>query len=81
MNEQKKSGAPEGVAIHTEFIKLQDFLKFCGALETGGMAKTVVQGGEVLVNGEVCLMRGKKLRPGDTVAYQGGAWQVTADAT
>ena len=67
------------VAIHTEFIKLQDFLKFANAVPSGGMAKTAVQAGDVTVNGEVCTMRGKKLRPGDLVSCLGGTWRVTAD--
>ena len=62
----------EKVEISTEFIKLDSFLKFCGAAETGGQAKELVQGGKVLVNGEVCTMRGKKLRRGDMVAVDGG---------
>ena len=53
------------IKIHTEYIKLQDLLKFAGAVETGGDAKLIIQEGRVLVNGEVCTMRGKKLRPGD----------------
>ena len=53
--------------ITTEFIRLQDLLKFEGLCETGGMAKVRIQEGEVLVNGEVCTMRGKKLRSGDSV--------------
>ena len=57
----------EVITIHTEFIKLDSFLKFAGAAETGGHAKELVAAGEVLVNGEVCLMRGKKLYPGDRV--------------
>lgn len=61
----------EHVKIHTEFIKLQDLLKFAGAVETGGDAKLIIQEGRVAVNGEVCTMRGKKLRPGDTVQFQG----------
>ena len=68
----------ELVAITTEFIKLQDFLKFCNAVESGGMAKTFIQQGDVFVNGEVCTMRGKKLRPGDVVTFNGESWQVTA---
>ena len=44
------------------------------------MAKTMIQAGEVKVNGEVCQMRGKKLYPGDVVSYLGGAWRVTEDA-
>ena len=53
------------VKIKTEFIKLQDLLKFAGAVETGGDAKLIIQEGRVSVNGEVCTMRGKKMRPGD----------------
>ena len=55
----------ETIQIRTEFIKLQDLLKFAGAVETGGDAKLIIQEGRVAVNGEVCTMRGKKLRPGD----------------
>lgn len=57
----------EEVKITTPFIKLDSFLKFAGAVETGGQAKELVQEGKVLVNGEPCAMRGKKLRPGDRV--------------
>ena len=53
------------IKIHTEFIMLQDLLKFAGAVETGGDAKLIIQEGRVSVNGEVCTMRGKKMRPGD----------------
>lgn len=53
------------IKIHTEYIKLQDLLKFAGAVETGGDAKLIIQEGRVAVNGESCTMRGKKLRPGD----------------
>ena len=55
------------VQIHTEFIKLESLLKFEGLVETGGEAKERIQAGEVQVNGEICTMRGKKLRPGDRV--------------
>lgn len=57
----------EHVKITTEFIKLEALLKFAGQVETGGEAKLAIQGGQVTVNGEVCLMRGKKIRPGDRV--------------
>lgn len=53
--------------IETEFIKLQDLLKFSGMTETGGQAKILIQEGYVLVNGEVCTMRGRKIRQGDSV--------------
>ena len=56
------------IQIHSEFIKLQDLLKFAGAVETGGDAKLIIQEGRVVVNGEVCTMRGKKMRPGDRAA-------------
>ena len=59
------------VVIHTEYIKLQDLLKFTNMVESGGMAKECVQGGEVMVNGEICTMRGKKIRPGDVVVFDG----------
>ena len=61
----------ETVKIQTEFIKLDALLKFAGVTETGGEAKKAIQAGEVKVNGEVCTMRGKKLRPGDVVALEG----------
>ena len=59
------------ITITTEFIKLQDLLKLAALTSTGGEAKIMIQEGEVSVNGEVCTMRGKKIRPGDTVAYDG----------
>ena len=64
------------IKIHTEYIKLQDLLKFAGAVETGGDAKLIIQEGRVLVNGEVCTMRGKKIRPGDDVVFQGEHYTV-----
>lgn len=57
--------------ISTEFIRLQDLLKYEGLCETGGMAKVRIQDGEVLVNGQVCTMRGRKLRSGDSVTIDG----------
>ena len=59
------------ITIRTEFIKLQDLLKYANLVESGGMAKECVQGGEVMVNGEICTMRGKKIRPGDVVVFDG----------
>lgn len=59
------------ITITTEFIKLQDLLKFANLVETGGEAKERIQAGEARVNGEPCLQRGKKLRPGDTVLFDG----------
>ena len=59
------------ITITTEFIKLQDLLKLANLVGTGGEAKIVIQNGDVSVNGEVCTMRGKKIRQGDTVAFDG----------
>ena len=59
------------ITITTEFIKLQDLLKLANLVGTGGEAKIVIQNGDVSVNGEVCTMRGKKIRPGDTVVFDG----------
>lgn len=66
----------EQIKITTEFIRLDAFLKLTGMVDTGGQAKFVIQGGEVLVNGEICSMRGKKLRPGDHVEYAGKGFAV-----
>ena len=61
----------EKIRINTDFIKLDALLKFAGVTETGGEAKEAIQAGEVKVNGEVCTMRGKKIRPGDVVTFRG----------
>ena len=68
---KKLAEGPIEIPIHTEFIKLQDFLKFANACESGGMAKTFIQNEQVQVNGETCTQRGKKLRPGDVVSFAG----------
>ena len=64
------------ITITTEFIKLQDLLKFANLVETGGETKERIQSGEATVNGEVCTMRGKKIRPGDDVVFQGEHYTV-----
>ena len=64
------------IEITTEYIKLQDLLKLAGLTYTGGEAKVMVQEGLVKVNGEVCTMRGKKIRPGDRVEFEGKALEV-----
>ena len=58
----------EQIEITGEFIKLDSLLKFAGLTETGGIAKEIIQEGRVKVNGEVCTMRGKKIRRGDIVS-------------
>lgn len=65
------------IEIHTEFIKLQDLLKFANLVESGGIAKDFIQGGEVQVNGEICTMRGKKIRPGDDVCFENQHYTVS----
>lgn len=59
----------ESVKITTEFIKLDALLKFASLVNSGGEAKMLIQDGQILVNGEVCTMRGKKIRSGDKVTY------------
>jgi len=57
------------IEITTEYIKLDQFLKFCGIADSGSFAKEMILNGDVFVNGEACTMRGKKLRPGDEVKF------------
>ena len=59
------------VNITTEYIKLDQLLKFAGAVAIGSEAKELIAAGNVSVNGEVCTMRGKKIRPGDVVSLNG----------
>lgn len=61
----------ESVKITTEFIKLDALLKYASLVGSGGEAKMLIQDGQILVNGEVCTMRGKKIRPGDRVSFGG----------
>ena len=65
------------VSIRTEFIKLDSLLKYAGLTDTGGFAKELIQGGQVKVNGEVCTMRGKKIRSGDVV--EAGEYRLTVE--
>ena len=69
----------ETVGIKTEYIKLDALLKFAALVGSGGEAKTVVAEGRVRVNGEVCTMRGKKLRAGDIVEYDGQRILIESD--
>ena len=54
--------------LEAEYIRLDDLLKLTGCVQTGGQAKVLIQGGEVCLDGEVCTMRGKKLRGGEVVS-------------
>lgn len=64
------------IKIDEEYIKLDNLLKFGGLAETGGHAKFIIQDGQVKVNGEVCTMRGKKMRKGDTAEFEGNILEV-----
>ena len=75
----KKKDNAIPVVISTEFIKLQDALKFANAVPSGGIAKTEIQDGNVFVNGEVCAMRGKKLYPGDRFSFDGQDYLVKSN--
>ena len=63
--------------LTAEFIRLDDLLKLTGCTDTGGQAKLLIQGGAVTVDGEVCTMRGKKLRGGERVAIPSQAEEIT----
>ena len=66
------------ITIKTPFIKLEQLMKLANLTDTGGFAKNLIQGGEVKVNGEVCTMRGKKIRNGDQVTVEDYQVIVTA---
>lgn len=66
----------EKIYIESEFIKLDNLLKYGGIVPTGGQAKFLVQNGEILLNGEVCTIRGKKIRSGDIVTYKDKSLEV-----
>ena len=67
----KKKDNSIPLTITTEYIKLQDALKFANVVYSGGEAKQLILEEQVLVNGEVCTMRGKKLRDGDKFSFNG----------
>ena len=73
----KKKDNSIPVVISTEFIKLQDAMKFANIVYSGGEAKALIQEGEVTVNGEVCTMRGKKLYPGDKFGFDGQTYLIS----
>ena len=74
---KKKNPASEiAVVISTEFIKLQDAMKFANIVYSGGEAKQLILEEQVKVNGEICTMRGKKLRPGDKFEFMGQTYLI-----
>ena len=76
MSENQKN-----LPISTEFIKLESALKLANAVYSGGEAKELIQNGEARVNGEVCTMRGKKLRSGAKVEFMGSTYLITDHAS
>lgn len=73
---KKKEPNTTPVSIHTEFIKLQDAMKYANIVYSGGEAKQLIAEEQVKVNGEICTMRGKKLYPGDTFSFMGGNYLI-----
>ena len=65
--------------INNNYIKLDQFLKWQGIVQTGGEAKIRIKEGEVIVNGEIETRRGKKLRTGDRVSVGGNSYDVQLD--
>lgn len=74
----RKKNEETPVVISTEYIKLEAAMKFAALTETGGEAKELIQNEQVTVNGEVCTMRGKKLRPGDVFGFEGQRYVIHA---
>ena len=64
------------ISVKEDFIRLDSAMKLAGLVSTGGHAKTVIQNGEVKVNGEVCLARGKKLKSGDKAEFDGNGFMI-----
>ncbi|MBE6946836.1 MAG: RNA-binding S4 domain-containing protein [Ruminococcaceae bacterium] len=77
----KKKDNAVAVPISTAFIKLESAMKLANIVISGGSAKVEIQEGYVLVNGEVCTMRGKKLYPGDRFSYEGEEFVITDGAS
>jgi len=73
----KKKDRAIPVVISTEFIKLQDAMKYANIVMSGGEAKQLILEEQVQVNGEVCTMRGKKLYPGDRFFFDGTEYVIS----
>ncbi len=74
-----KEKIKKNISISTEFIRLDALLKMCDAVQTGGHAKIVIQNGDVKYNGEICFQRGKKIRAGDEVEFDGIIYLINND--
>ena len=70
----------EKIVINEEYIRLDNLMKYSGMCNSGGRAKFLIQGGEVKLNGEVCTMRGKKIRHGDKVEYDNSIIEVAVES-
>jgi ribosome-associated protein len=68
----------EEIEIKTEYIELYKLLKFAGVAESGAQAKNMIDNAEVKVDGEVELRRGRKVRPGMIVTFDGAGLKVKA---
>ena len=73
----KKKDKAVPVVISTEFIKLQDAMKYANIVYSGGEAKQLILEEQVQVNGEICTMRGKKLYPGDRFSFDGTEYLIS----
>lgn len=65
------------IKIDTEYIKLSQMMKMADIVQSGGEGKQLIQMGLVLVNGDVCNQRGKKLYPDDIVEFDGKTYIIT----
>ena len=64
------------IQVDSDFIRLDSLLKLCNAVMTRGHAKIGIQESEVKVNNEICTARGKKIRQGDKVEFDGVIYEV-----
>lgn len=67
------------ILIRTEYIKLNQFLKWAGITDTGGESDIIISEEKVMVNGEIETRRGKKLRDGDIVSVYGSEYEIAGD--
>lgn len=69
----------EEIKIITPSIKLDQLVKFAGLSETGAKAKILIDLGEFNVNGECCIKRGKKIKPGDIIEFKNKKYKIVYD--